>query len=91
MWFFETFFLIPLTGLRNAKEATFRKVRYNRKENEMIIPKFYIFWLFGDINIRHKINYQLFLIISARNVFIIREYFQSTFLKFTDSAININT
>jgi hypothetical protein len=60
------FFLIPLTGLRNAEEATFLKIRYVHKENEMIILKFYIFWLCGDINVRHKINYQLFLIISAK-------------------------
>ena len=53
--------------------------------------EFYIFCLCGDINFQHKISYQLFLIISARNICSIREHFENIFLKFTDYAVNINS
>jgi len=95
-YYYIIIIIIPLTGLRNTEKATLLKVRYIHNENEMTILKLYILWLCGDINVRHQINYYynyyyLFLIISARNICIITEYFKSTFLKFTDSAVSTNT
>ena len=57
-YYYIIIIIIPLTGLRNTEKATLLKVRYIHNENEMTILKLYILWLCGDINIRHKINYQ---------------------------------